>query len=477
MLNNIKSVKAAAYEFVFRDRISNARNEQLKALWLYLTTAFAMFTAINSSIPCFTAAAAFLAYSLTGHQLTAAIVFPALAYFNLLSQPVFFASLAVTRQSAVLPSVKRIKALLAAEESESIVPLASTNAPETALAFKDASLISSSYKDDPGRNWTLAIGDLTIPRNRLTAIVGPTGSGKSSFLQAILGEMALDQGSLSIYDKVAYVTQDAWVMSGTLQENIVFMRKYDPARYQQVVNMCCLEEDFNFSPGGDAFLLREAGKNLSGGQRARIALARAIYSQADILLLDDPLSAVDGRVRESLFDMIQSLGITVVLVTLHTSFVPFVDNVVLFEKNRVSWHGPTSEFLTKSDIRDSVLRQKWLEETKTAESKDNPEQGLAKAGPDNSDSQTQTAHEAELLGDEERVKGAVKLSVLSFYINKTGGMLQAIFVIVLMACLTVAKIMGSYWFVWWIADDLGLEQDQYLGGYVGLTVGQTICTG
>lgn len=178
MLENVKSVKAAAYEFVFQDKISTARDEQLKALWLYLSMAFAMFTAVNSSIPCFTAAAAFLAYYLNGHQLSAAVVFPSLAYFNLLSQPVFFASLAVTRQSAVLPSVKHIRALLAAEESESCVPCLSNSSTEVALRFTDAAFMFSSYKNDPGQHRRLAIGDLGIPKCKLTAVIDPTGSGK-----------------------------------------------------------------------------------------------------------------------------------------------------------------------------------------------------------------------------------------------------------------------------------------------------------
>lgn len=286
--------------------------------------------------------------------------------------------------------------------------------------------------------------------------------------------MSLDQGTLSIYGRVAYVAQGTWVMSGSLRENIVFMSQYDYTRYQEVVNMCCLEEDFKFLPGGDRFLVGEFGRNLSGGQRARIALARALYSQADILLLEDPLSAVDGKIRGFLFDTIKALGVTVVLVTLHTSFVPHVDNVILIEKNRVTWCGPTADFLSSSGFRDSVLHEKWLDETKAPEVLGIAERH-APVGPDGDASQRDTGHEFELV-EEERAKGAVKLHVFSFYVEKTGGTFQAICVVFLMACLTVAKVMGNYWFVWWIADELGLEQDRYLSGYLGLTLGQTIFT-
>lgn len=293
LLNNIKSVKAAAYEFVFQNRISEVRNEQLKSLWVYLCMAFALFTAINQSIPIFTAAAALLVYYLTGHHLNAAVLFPALAYFNLLGQPVYFASLAVTRQAAVIPSVKRIMSLMAAEETQPIAPSSSPGGTEAAIEFKDASFAYSSYKDEPAESWKLDVGNLIIPRNKLTAVIGPTGSGKSSLLHAIIGEMTPKEGLVRVHGRIAYVAQDAWIMSGTLRDNIVFMSEFNLAAYQEVIRLCCLEEDFQSFPGDDQFVVGEAGSNLSGGQRARIALARALYSRPQILLLDDPLSAVD----------------------------------------------------------------------------------------------------------------------------------------------------------------------------------------
>lgn len=475
LLNSVKGVKAAAYEFVFRQRVSHVRDNQLASLWVYLSMAFALFSAINTSIPCFTAAAAFLTYYLTGHQLTAAVVFPALAYFNLLSQPVFFASLAVTRQAAVMPSVNRIRALLAAEESGIITQPASTNNTEAAVEFKDASFTYSSYKDDPDQGSKLEVDNLVILRNKFTAVIGPTGSGKSSFLQAILGEMSSDRGSVDIYGKIAYVAQDAWVMSGTLRDNIVFMGQFNPVWYQEVIKMCCLDEDLRSFPGADNFAVGESGSNLSGGQRARIALARALYSRPDILLLDDPLSAVDGRVRELLFRTLRSLNITVVLVTLHTSFVPETDNVVMLEKGRVAWSGPTADFLAKPDVQNSVLREKWLDESHLLEH-DGPlaDNKQTTSGPPGPVHQDGTVVATELVEEEERAKGAVKLGVLSFYIQNAGGRLQAISIIILMIFLTTSKVMSSYWFVWWITDDLGLEQDQYLGGYLGLTLGQAL---
>lgn len=478
LLNNVKAVKAAAYEFVFRGRVSKARDQQLKALWVYLSMSFALFTPINKSIPNFTAAAAFLAYYLTGHQLAAAEVFPALAYFRLLGEPVFFASMAVTRQAAVLPSIQRIRALLAAEESEPIARSHPTGDPEAAIEFRNASFIYPSYRDDPVESWKLDVGTVVIPRDKLTAVIGPTGSGKSSLLQAILCEMAVNGGSFDVYGKIAYVAQDSWIMSGTLRDNIVFMGKFELPRYQAIVKMCCLEEEFSTFPGDDQFLVGEAGGNLSGGQRARISLARALYSQPQILLLDDPLSAVDGRVRQMLFQNLRSLSITVVLVTLHTSFVPLVDNVIMMEKSRVVRSG--TDLLADSNLRESVLHEDWLHEAHASESNDYGGTTADKKPAPNSlpgaASEESTPTIIELVEEEERATGAVKLGVLSFYTRAAGGALQAINIGFLMALITGSQVMASYWFVWWISDELDLRQGQYLGGYLGLTLAQSVFT-
>lgn len=477
LLTNIKCIKAAAYEFVFRDRVLGVREKQLRDLWVYLSMSSALFTAINRSIPSFTAAAAFLVYYLTGHPLTAAEVLPALAYFNILSEPVFFASLAVTRQAAVLPSLQRIMALMNAEEYTSVAQSSSTSSnPERAVEFKDASFVYSSYRDDPASSWKLDVGTFSIPQNRLTAIIGPTGAGKSSLLQAILGEMTLNGGSVDIHGTIAYVEQDAWIMSGTLRDNIVFMSELDIGRYRDVVRMCCLEEDFRFFPHADQFVVGEAGSNLSGGQRARIALARALYSRPQILLLDDPLSAVDGRVREMLFQTLRSLSITVVLVTLHTSIIPQVDNVIVVEKSRVVRSG--AELLADPSLRKSALHEDWLHEAQAcageADGDVSADNKVAPGSLPDAASGDTAITALDLVEGEERATGTVKLSVLGFYTQAAGGILQAINVGFLAVLLTASRVLANYWFVWWIDDELALEQDQYLAGYLGLTIAQSV---
>lgn len=314
MLNNIKAVKASAIEDVFQWKITHARSKQLEALRYWLRTSFAMFTAVNQTTPYLAACAAFLAYAMSGAKLTADVVFPCLAYFQMLYQPVTLASLAFSRQFSVRPSLKRVHDLLTAPESRMPPPEAGSEARPSAISFQSASF--EWPRDEKDDAVTLEVGNLEIPRNQLTAVIGRNGAGKTSLLLAMLGEMVLPSGSYQLNGRVAYCSQDPWVMSGTLRDNIVFnsSRGYDARRYDGVVSACGLDVDFANVPGGTRVAtVGESGSNLSGGQRARVSLARAMYSDADILLLDDPLSALDAHVRVQLFGSLRAMDKTIVL--------------------------------------------------------------------------------------------------------------------------------------------------------------------
>ncbi|KGQ04390.1 ABC transporter C family member 1 [Beauveria bassiana D1-5] len=296
LLNNIQGVKATAIEDVFQRKITRARSMQLEALRYWLRTSFAMFTAVNQTTPYLAACAAFLAYAMSGAKLTADAVFPCLAYFQMLYLPVTLASLAFSRQFSVRPSLGRVHDLLTAQESRMLLPEAGSEARHSAISFQSASFEwPRDEKDDAA---TLDVGSLEIPRNQLTAVIGRNGAGKTSLLLAMLGEMDLSLGSYQLNGHVAYCSQNPWVMFGALRDNIVFnnSRGYDARRYDAVVSACGLNVDFANIPGvtRDA-TVGESGSNLSGGQRARVSLARAMYSDADILLLDDPLSALDAH--------------------------------------------------------------------------------------------------------------------------------------------------------------------------------------
>ena len=172
---------------------------------------------------------------------------------------------------------------------------------------------------------------------QMLAITGPVGSGKTSLLMAILGELPTINGTVSVDGRIAYVPQLPWVFSGTIRDNILFGRPFDNGRYFEILDVCCLKTDLNSFPKEDLTEIGNRGVSLSGGQRVRVSLARALYSDADIYLLDDPLSAVDAKVGKYLFESCICgflLEKTRVFVTHQLHLLAHIDNVILLSNGR-----------------------------------------------------------------------------------------------------------------------------------------------
>ena len=175
----------------------------------------------------------------------------------------------------------------------------------------------------------------SVTRGQLLVVTGPVGSGKSSLLMAILRELPTLNGRVSVNGRIAYLSQMSWVFSGTIRDNILFGRSFEPNRYQEIVEVCCMQTDFHNFPQGDLTEIGHRGVSLSGGQRARVSLARALYSDADIYLLDDPLSAVDAKVGKHLFDRCICgflSGRTRVFVTHQLDYLTHLDNIIVLSE-------------------------------------------------------------------------------------------------------------------------------------------------
>ncbi|KAJ7388545.1 hypothetical protein OS493_036912 [Desmophyllum pertusum] len=192
---------------------------------------------------------------------------------------------------------------------------------------------------------TLKNVSLMATNGQLVGITGPVGSGKTSLLMTILEELPVSSGQISCIGKIAYVPQAPWVFSGTLQDNILFGRDFDQLKYHQIIEACDLAVDIARFPKGDLTEIGQRGVILSGGQRARVSLARAIYSDADIYLLDDPLSAVDSKVGKHLFDKcIKEVlaGRIRILVTHQLHVLQETDYIIMLENGSVVYEGAYS---------------------------------------------------------------------------------------------------------------------------------------
>ncbi|CAC5416858.1 Pleiotropic ABC efflux transporter of multiple drugs YBT1,Cystic fibrosis transmembrane conductance regulator,ABC transporter C family member 14,ATP-binding cassette sub-family C member Sur,Multidrug resistance-associated protein 5,Putative uncharacterized protein YKR104W,Multidrug resistance-associated protein 9 [Mytilus coruscus] len=196
------------------------------------------------------------------------------------------------------------------------------------------------------KGYTIEGLNLVIQKGKLTAICGPVGSGRSSVLSAILGRMPMISGNLAIDGSIAYSSQQAWIFNDTLKENVLFGKPSDENKFREVVNVCGLESDISNMDNGENTEIGDRGINLSGGQKQRVSLARAVYSDSDIYLLDDPLSAVDVHVGKHLFNECikkKLCGKTIILVTHQLQYLQFSDEIVVIENGKITERGHHEE--------------------------------------------------------------------------------------------------------------------------------------
>lgn len=302
LLGAIKSIKLHAWEKPFMDHLEHVRNDlelrSLRRSYIFQS----IMTYLWSSTPFIVSAFTFLCYVLFSKQtLSAEVVFPAISLFNMLEQPMSQFPMLITSLIEASVASKRVKEFLLAEElnSDNVERLpACQNIGDTAVELKAASFL---WSESPP-NTALEDINLKVYKGELLCLVGRVGSGKSSLLQSILGNLRRSSGQALARGSIAYVAQDAWIFNGTIRENILFGSKFDYTLYQEVLNACALKDDIALFREGDATVVGQKGITLSGGQKARLSLARAAYSHADVYLLDDPLSAVDEHVGKHLID-------------------------------------------------------------------------------------------------------------------------------------------------------------------------------
>nr|XP_056722202.1 multidrug resistance-associated protein 1-like [Euleptes europaea] len=359
ILNGIKVLKLYAWELAFKEKVLGIRQEELKVLKksAYLS-AVGTFTWVCA--PFLVALSTFAVFVTTSEKnvLDAQKAFVSLALFNILRFPLNILPMVISSIVQASVSLKRLRVFLSHEEldPDSIIRGSLKDADGNSIVVKNATF-SWSRSDPPCLNNI----SFAIPECRLVAVVGQVGCGKSSLLSALLGEMEKRDGSVFIKGSVAYVSQQAWIQNATLKENIIFGREVKESWYKRAVEGCALLPDLEILPSGDQTEIGEKGVNLSGGQKQRVSLARAVYCDADVYLLDDPLSAVDAHVGKHIFEqVIGPKGIlknkTRVLVTHGVSYLPLMDMIIVMTEGKISEMGSYQELLEQDMAFAEFLR-------------------------------------------------------------------------------------------------------------------------
>ncbi|XP_050979759.1 ATP-binding cassette sub-family C member 3 isoform X2 [Labeo rohita] len=363
ILNGIKVLKLYAWEVSFKEKILQIRQKELNVLrkTAYLS---ALSTMAWTSAPFLVALTTFAVFvtSRKDNILDAEKAFVSLSLFNILRFPLNMLPQVISSIVQASVSLKRIQDFLSHDELDPENVDRRNNASEYAV-----SVINGKFSWAKQDQATLDNINVMVPQGSLLAVVGHVGCGKTSLVSALLGEMEKQEGQISIRGSVAYVPQQAWIQNATLRDNILFGRPYVEQKYRSVLEACALTPDLEVLPGGDQTEIGEKGINLSGGQRQRVSLARALYSEADVYLLDDPLSAVDAHVAKHIFDNVIGpegvlKGKTRILVTHGISFLPQVDNILVMVDGRVSEMGSYQDLLKQNGAFAEFLRNYSLED-------------------------------------------------------------------------------------------------------------------
>ena len=403
--------------------------------------------------------------------------------FQGLFQPVITVPQSITAFAVAVVSWNRISDFLlcdeAIENEKPAHPAVSVNEIESSnnIAISASNLsfkwehVKSTKESSPGENAKvhekLADGDtkanndafnltdltFNIQKGAKIAIVGAVGAGKSSILSGMIGEMTKTGGNLIIQGKVAYCAQQPWILTDTVRGNIVFNQDLDIDRLETVLKACGLKRDLDGFPAGLETEIGEKGVNLSGGQKARIALARAMYFNPDILLLDDPISALDVHVGRHVFDNAIKTFLsdkTVLLVTHQLQLLPEMDYILVMSNSTIKEQGTYKELISDSkSILSGLMKDHKPDDQRPAFQKDAVVETIVKG-------------EGGIQVAEDQAQGNVSLDVYKDYFHRCGGILFHLVVIFSAVLNSGTQVLNSIILQWWSSNKYNLSQNTYM---------------
>ncbi|KAJ2795671.1 hypothetical protein H4R21_005018, partial [Coemansia helicoidea] len=377
VLSGIRIIKLYAWESPFIQRINNVRiGKELAAVRIY-GRARALLSFVTSLLPFVVTFATYSVYSIWGNEshgpLNPQLVFVSLTLFTMLRYPLHLANSIVSNFVNAKESLRRIQSFLTADEIDfAAIGRGPYDRDSPAASTRDVlvSVDGGTFKWLSTGEPVLRGIDIECRRDELVAVIGRVGAGKSSLVSAILGDMTKCSGTVDVRGSIAYVPQQPWIMNATLRDNILFGHRFDQAFYDRVVDACALRQDLDMLPAGDMTEIGEKGINLSGGQKARVSLARAVYARADVYLLDDPLAAVDAHVGKHIFaNVLGPHGLLKtrarILATNAMQYLSSADNIVMLANGAVVDHGSFADCMARQgEVHELVHR--FVDETQSS---------------------------------------------------------------------------------------------------------------
>ena len=523
ILGAVRFVKFFGWESSFLARLKDIRKREIRAIQTLLAIRNAI-NALSMSMPVFASMLAFIVYSVTGHDVSSASrIFSSLALFNSLRMPLNLLPLVIGQATDASASLNRIQEFLLSEEQtdeiiwdEDMVDHA-VEVDHAAFTWertvtqdkdgpggkipskkqtkidkkaeqqkvKDAKKLQGSKENFSPSSSSDALSDetavepfrlsdieFTVGRNELMAVIGTVGSGKTSLLAALAGDMRKTGGKIRMAGNRAFCPQYAWIQNATLKENIVFGKPYKTKWYNEVIDACALRPDLAILPAGDLTEIGERGITLSGGQKQRLNIARAIYFDADIVLMDDPLSAVDAHVGRHIMDK-AICGIMKdkcrILATHQLHVLSRCDRIIWMEEGHIQAIDTFDNLMSNSESFKTLMattsqedQVQKKEETVEKEEKKPDERAKSKK------------KAAALMQTEERATKSVTWEVWGAYIRASGRGFLWPFIFLALIASQGANIATSLWLSYWVSDKFGKSRGFYIGIYAMLGALQAV---
>ncbi|XP_061101234.1 ATP-binding cassette sub-family C member 12-like [Conger conger] len=512
VLSCIKLIKMYAWETSFEKKITDVRKREKKHL-----QSAGYIQSVNSSIttviPTVATILTFVTHTALRLPLSSSIAFTTIAIFNSMRFSLGLLPFSVKGIAEAKVALTRLKKILMIENPEPYLTLQpgsinalvmeeasfswgkpeggsegakdkenSQKSPEIELKAQNGTCIP----DKAEGNVILQNISFTLKKGSLLGICGNVGSGKTSLLSSILELMHLQHGRVIADGSLAYASQQAWIFHGSVRDNILMGEMFDECRYNNTLQACCLKQDLEILPYGDMTEIGERGLNLSGGQKQRISLARAVYSNKDIVLLDDPLSAVDAHVGKHIFEECiknELRGKSVILVTHQLQYLEFCDDVMLLENGEIKEMGTHCALMESKGRYAQLINNFHLEQSEEESDKEDSKMeieskerrgnsfgGVENPAFDMSDEMDEPKgandmkeSNDQLVIQESSLEGSVTWRTYHQYCKAAGGYILALLISFIFILHVGTTAFSSWWLSYWFEQGSGVNSSNSSG--------------